>query len=113
MFGMMPAYGLWTGSCNPLAPGRKFKLAVQSRMEYAVSPNLGTRQDSGRQTFTFLELLGNLTSGAVATAYYSERQRNFPDVIQHRSAVRLRCRFRRAEGILSQATAEVFNNKPK
>jgi hypothetical protein len=61
---------------------------VFNRVEYAVTRVLITRQDSGRRAFNFSEIMGNLTSGAVSTAYYPDSQRNLADVAQ-RSGVQL------------------------
>jgi hypothetical protein len=51
-----------------------------NRTGYALSRIIVTRQDSGRKAFNFSEVLGNLTSGSISTAYYPESQRNFSGV---------------------------------
>jgi hypothetical protein len=59
-----------------------------SRVSYAISRVLATRQDSGRPAFNFSEILGNLSSGAVSMSYYPDSQRSFADLAQ-RAGVQL------------------------
>ena len=61
---------------------RRGEGSLSQRVGYAISRVLVTRQDSGRKAFNFSEVLGNLTSGALASAYYPESERDAGDVFQ-------------------------------
>jgi hypothetical protein len=50
-----------------------------SRASYAASRVLITRQDSGRKSFNFSELLGNAASSGISTLYYPENDRTAGD----------------------------------
>ena len=50
-----------------------------SRLGYAISRVLITRQDSGHTAFNFSEVLGNAASSGLSTAYYPDRQRTAGD----------------------------------
>ncbi len=52
------------------------------RTEYAVTRILVTRQDSGRKAFNFSEVLGSLSSAALAVTYYPRSERDFSDVAE-------------------------------
>ena len=50
-----------------------------SRITYAATRVLITRQDSGRRAFNFSELLGNAASAGISTTYYPEGERSGGD----------------------------------
>ena len=50
-----------------------------SRMAYAASRVLITRQDSGRKMFNFSEVSGNAASSGLSTAYYPDNERTAGD----------------------------------
>jgi hypothetical protein len=50
-----------------------------SRVGYAVSRVLITRQDSGKKAFNFSELMGNAVSSGLSTTYYPEGERTGGD----------------------------------
>ncbi len=61
---------------------RRGEGSFSHRAGYAISRVVITRQDSGGKSFNFSEVLGNLTSGSLAAAYYPESQRDASDVFQ-------------------------------
>ena len=50
------------------------------RTGYAISRIFVARTDSGKQRYNFSELFGNLSSGAISTAYYPSSQRGIGNV---------------------------------
>jgi len=64
---------------------RYYRLAdgtFTSRVGYAVSRILITRQDSGRRSINISEVMGSFTSSAIGVAYYPQSERNFSDVAE-------------------------------
>lgn len=53
-----------------------------NRAFYAATRVLVTRQDSQRSAFNVSEIMGNLTSAAIGTAYYPDSQRDFSHVAE-------------------------------
>lgn len=53
-----------------------FEKPVKKQILYAVSRVLVTRTDSGRETFNFAQVLGNLASAAFTDVYYPPRDRS-------------------------------------
>jgi hypothetical protein len=58
---------------------RRGQGAFLSRASYAASRVLITRQDSGRKSFNFSEVLGNAASAGISQAYYPESERTMGD----------------------------------
>jgi hypothetical protein len=61
---------------------RRGEGSFSRRAGYAISRVIVTRQDSGRKNLNFSEIFGNLTSGALSSAYYPDSERDASDVFQ-------------------------------